>query len=86
MANTPSRRMRGWLHTHAADVGLLAAVLAVLAWSWHGPAAAPPGGLQAAARTAVHRHLGAAAQNLAEAVVTGRERTARAVAATRDPG
>lgn len=86
MANTPSRRMRDWLHTHAADVGLLAVLLAVLAWSWHGPAAAPPGGLQAAARTAVHRHLGATAQEAAEAAVFGHEGTARASAGTRDPG
>jgi hypothetical protein len=78
--------MRGWLHTHAADIGLLAVVLAVLAWSWHGPAAAPPGGLQAAARTAVHRHLGAAAQDVVDAAVSGRERTARTVVMTRDPG
>lgn len=86
MANDPSRRMRGWLHTHAADIGLLAAVLAVLAWSWHGPVAAPPGGLQSAARTAVHRHLGAAAQGAADGAVSGRERTARVVAATHSPG
>jgi hypothetical protein len=78
--------MRGWLHTHAADIGLLAVVLAVLAWSWHGPAAAPPGGLQAAARTALHRHLGAAAQDVADAAVSGRERSARVVAGTRNPG
>jgi hypothetical protein len=73
--------MRGWLHAHAADIGLLAAVLAVLAWSWHGPVAAPPGGLQSAARTAVHRHLGAA-----DAAVSGRERTARVLAGTHNPG
>jgi hypothetical protein len=78
--------MRDWLHMHAADIGLLAVVLAVLAWSWHGPATAPPGGLQAAARTAVHRHLGASANEAAESAASGRERTARAAAGTRDPG
>lgn len=86
MANGPSRRMRTWLLTHAADLALLTALLAVLAWCWHGPIGNPPGGLQAAARVAVHRHVGVATHDAAEPAASAQERTARATAGTRDPG